>query len=523
MKFLRKVIPLALGATTLLATNGTNLIGTSAVSRSMGGTGVAYFSSGAEAMHKNVSLMGSMGEKDDFQFDLTYFNAAVKSSVYDKMPLNANLPPLPNLPSYDGTSTAPSQNMIETNFIPSISYATRLNDKTVFGLAMIGAAGMAVNYKGDYAQRQLKSSMMLMKIIPAISYRVNNVNFGFAPVLGLGSMSLNYDEAYLDPEGNPYPYGTKPQSDRKGLFGTNVGGDELVPALGFQAGIDIEVTEKFRIGASYQSSLTYKYKQVANFSQFGPNGMVYMADEWMYNNYGTGLDGSKDVGTIAQQLTNAGMNPTLAGAIGAVLETSPIQGTIQDSLDATSPKNLDDLTLEQPWEAAIGFSYEFFDNMTITADYRYIAWALAKGYGDFGWENQSVYGVGLVYEGKKYVFRFGYNYADSPISNIDKEEGYLLKDVQGHLVFNQALSMLNMVGFPAISTTHFTFGMGMALNDDLDLDLSAVYSPETVVTRSGYLSPAPFGYDETAAIDMPYEYTTTMRQFSLSMGLNYQF
>ncbi len=523
MNILRYTILLSAAAASLPATNGTNLIGTSAVSRGMGGTGVAFFTSATEAMHKNISLLGSMGKKDEFQFDMTYFNAAVESSVYDKMPLNANLPPLPNLPSYDGRSSADSQNMIDTNFIPSVAYATRLNDRTVFGIAMIGAAGMAVNYKGDYAQRQLKSSMMLMKIVPAIAYRVNNVNFGFAPVLGLGSMSLNYDEAYLDAQGNPYPPGTKPQSNREGLFGTNVGGSELVPAFGYQAGMDIEVTDKLRIGLNYQSSLTYTYKEVANFSQFGPHGMVYMADEWMHNNYGTGLDGSKDVGTIAQQLTNAGMNPTLAGAIGAVLETSPIQGTIQDSLDATNPKHLDDLTLEQPWEAAIGFSYEFFDNMTITADYRYIAWALAKGYGDFGWENQSVYGLGLVYRGKKYVFRFGYNYADSPIENIDKEEGYLLKDVQGHLVFNQALSMLNMVGFPAISTTHFTVGMGMALNEDLDLDLSAVYSPETVVTRSGYLSPAPFGYDETAAIDMPYEYTTTMRQFTLSMGLNYRF
>ena len=503
------------GVSALYATNGTNLIGTSAVSRSLGGTGVAHFTSAANALHKNVALMGDLQGEDNFQFDLTYFSANVTSGVYDKMPLNANLPGsgLPNLPSYDNMTYADSQPMLDTSFIPSVAYAWRHDEETVFGVAMIGAAGMAANYEGEYSQRQLKSSMMLMKIYPAISYRQGCTTFGFAPVIGLGSMSLNYDQDYLKKNGHPYDYGTKPQSDRKGLFGTNVGGESLVPAFGFQAGFDVKVTPKFRFGASYQSSLTYTYKDVANFEQFGPDGMVYMADEWMYNNYGSGLQADQG---LSQQLQAAGMDSLAADAIEALAGTT----TIQDALSAANSKNLDDLTLEQPWEFAMGFSYDLTDMSVITLDYRYIAWGLAKGYKDFGWQNQNVLAAGMEFDFETFRFRMGYNYAESPIKNVSGEHGALLTDVQGHLVFDQALSMLNMVGFPAISTTHFTFGLGWDIGEVTTLDMAFVYSPESTVSRKGSLSPLQTGFD---ALDMSYEYETKMEQLSMTFGLNTRF
>ena len=515
----KNILLLSVATSSLLATYGVNLIGTSTVSRSMGGTGVAFYSHATEALHKNISLMGDI-DKDEFQFDMTYFSASVTSSVYDKMPLNANLPSsnLPNLPSYDSATVATSQNIIETNFIPSMSYATRIDDEMVFGVAMIGAAGMAVQYEGEYAQRQLNSSMMLMKIVPGISYRQGNTTFGFAPVIGLGSMSLNYDESYLDSNGNLYPYGTKPQSNREGLFGTGVGGKDLVPAFGFKAGMDVKVTKKFRIGISYDSALKYTYKDVANFSQFGPNGMVYMADEWMRNNAGGALSG--DVDTISSQLQGAGLNATAADAIEYLAQAAGNTGTIQDALDATNPNSLDDLTLEQPWEIAIGFAYDITKRTTFTADYRYVAWGLAEGYKDFGWQNQNVYALGMEFKGKKLSVRAGYTYAPSPIETVTGERGELLTDVQGHLVFDQALSMLNMVGFPAIATTHFSAGFGYKYSASIDIDFAAVYAPESTTTRSGQLMPADLVFD---ALNMKYEYQTKMEQLTLSFGINYKF
>ena len=515
----KKTLLLSCAASALLATNGVNMIGTTAASRAMGGTGVAYYTHAAGALHKNVSLMGDIKESE-FQFDMTYFSASLISSVYDRMPLNANLAPLDNLPSYDAPTVAASQNMLDTNFIPSMAYAVRMSDTTVLGFAMIGAAGMATQYEGEYAQRQMNSSMMLMKLVPAISYRLGNTTFGFAPVLGLGSLALNYDERYLDPNGTPYGFGKKPQSQRQGLFGTNVGGSELVPAIGFKAGMDVKVTEKLRVGISYDSSLKFTYKEVANFSQFGPNGMVYMADEWMYNNAGVGFSDG-DTSTISSQLMAAGFKDIPGGQLAAdAIQALAGTGTIQNALDATNPDTLDDLVLEQPWEIAVGLGYDISPDISFTFDYRFIPWGLAEGYKDFGWDNQSIYAFGVEYHADALQLRFGYNYAPSPIPTASGETGALLTDVQGHLVFDQALSMLNMVGFPAISTTHFSGGFGYAVMDNMDLDFAVVYSPEATTTRAGSLSPITTGFDQ---LDMAYEYQTKMEQLSLSFGINYQF
>ncbi len=510
---LKKTFLLSLAASALLATNGVNLIGTSTVSRSMGGTGVAFFTHAADAMHKNVALIGDV-KKDEFQFDMTYFKATLSNSVVDGNPI-----------STAGNGSASSQNMLDTNFIPSMAYVSRVDDKMVFGMAMIGAAGMAANYKGDYPQRQLKSSMMLMKIIPAISYRQGNVTFGVAPVLGLGSMSLNYDEAYRDVNGNMYPTGTKPQSNRKGLFGTNIGGDTLVPALGFTAGIDIKVTEKLRIGASYNSSLKYTYSDVANFSQFGPNGMVYMADEFLggtlKNTPNQSIQGGSLQSDLSTKLQASGVSQSVADATSSALLSLMPDSTIGAAIDATNPANLDDLTLEQPFEIALGFSYDVTKKMTFTADYRYIAWGQSEGYGDFGWENQHVFALGMQYKAKHFIVRAGYNYANSPIKDATGEFGSLLTNVQGHYVFDQALSMLNLVGFPAISTTHFTAGLGYAFSKDMDFDFAIVFSPESTVSRSGTLLPLDFVYSGLSAFD--YNYETKMQQLSLSGGINYRF
>ena len=74
-----------------------------------------------------------------------------------------------------------------------------------------------------------------------------------------------------------------------------------------------------------------------------------------------------------------------------------------------------------------------------------------------------------------------------------------------------------MVGFPAISTTHFTFGLGWDMSDDITLDTAVVYSPTSTVTRKGALSPLQTGLD---AVDFAYEYETKMEQLSISFGLN---
>jgi long-chain fatty acid transport protein len=482
---IRQSFLLGVSAATLLATNGVNMIGTGTVSRAMGGTGVAYYSHGVEAINKNPALMAN-AKADEFQFDLTYFNASLESTVYDEMPLNTNL-------SHDEAVTAKSKNHIETNFIPSIGYLRRIDDRWTFGIGLVGMAGMGADYAGSPSHRKLKSAMMLMKVIPAFAYRAGRFNFGFAPVLGLGSLSINYDEDYtlIDADG------TISQSTRPGLFGTNIGGEDLVPSLGFQAGIEYKASDTLRFGAAYHSSLVYTYKNVANFEQFGVDGIAYEAERYAYNHGEL---------TFPQELFIQSIY-TLCNQQGDASRAAP------------TSENLDDLTLEQPWEFAAGVAYDPRSDITLTMDYRYIAWESAQGYKEFGWESQHVYALGMEYRGslghRAFALRLGYNYAESPLHGVSGENGIERVDMQGHKVFKQALSMLNVVGFPAIATTHYTAGFGYALNERMTLDAALMYAPEVTVTREGSL------FDLTEAVD--YAYTARMRQFSLSAGVNYRF
>jgi len=550
---IKKLLLLSAATASLLATNGVNMIGTGTVSRSMGGTGVAFFSDGSGAIGKNPALMAEVKDSE-VHLDVTYFSANVQTSSTDYMFLNetpAN--PLYYNNAHPGYQS--SANHLDTNFIPTMSYVTKYNDEWSLGFSMMGAAGMGVDYKdtgegyytdgtgqqsGGFAQRRMKSGMMLMKIIPAASYRVDDTTFGFAPVIGLGSMSINYDEAQTQApkSGESVGYRNPDQSihgggNKSGLFGeTNIGGPSLVPALGYQMGVDIKVTDKLRMGATYQSSLTYKYKEVANFKQFGPHGMVNMANDYTHGYLQTiRTETIQNNDNLIQSIVNSSGGLIDEQSAKALVQLMPT-GLIGDSLDATDPNNLDDLTMEQPWEIAYGVGYELTDKVTVTADYRYIAWGLAEGYKDFGWENQSVYALGFEFTpNKQFRFRGGYNYADSPLKNTSGEIGSLLTDIQGSLVFDQAVSMLNMTGFPAIATTHFTLGAGYDFTENFTLDGAFMYSPTEEVVRSGSLLPGasslagsqiPGGLT-LPALDMDYEYKTKMEQMTLSLGLNYTF
>jgi long-chain fatty acid transport protein len=490
---IRKSFLLSVCAATMLATNGVNMIGTGTVSRAMGGSGVAHYSHGVEAINKNPALMAN-AEADEFQFDLTYFNATLESTVYDEMPLNTN-------PSRDEPVTAKSENHLETNFIPSIGYLYRINNRWNFGIGLIGTAGMGADYADSPSHRKLKTAMMLMKVVPAFSYRAERFNFGFAPVLGLGSLSINYDEDYTKRDAD----GSISQSTRPGLFGTNIGGEELVPSLGFQAGIEYRATETLRFGAVYHSSLIYTYKDVANFEQFGVDGIAYEAERYVYD-HGVPLP-------FFQKLFTDSVYK-LCGQEGDASRAAP------------TSENLDDLTLEQPWEFAAGFAYDPRSDVTLTMDYRYIAWENAQGYREFGWKSQHVYALGMEYRGRfdrrDFALRLGYNYAESPLRGVSGENGIERVDMQGHKVFKQALSMLNVVGFPAIATTHYSAGFGYAFSERMTLDAALMYAPEVTVTREGSLLDLPdFPLVEENSID--YSYTAKMRQLSLSAGINYRF
>lgn len=155
--------------------------------------------------------------------------------------------------------------------------------------------------------------------------------------------------------------------------------------------------------------------------------------------------------------------------------------------------------LEQPAEIGVGASYVLGGN-TIALDYKRINWASAKGYKDFGWEDQNVYMIGYQYAQDSWALRAGYNYAKSPI----KEQ------VETGNGVGSALNVLNLLGFPAIVEQHYTVGGSYNLNKSTSVDLAYVYAPEAKETFN------------TAMVNGGTT-TTKHSQDALSMQLNFVF
>jgi len=128
--------------------------------------------------------------------------------------------------------------------------------------------------------------------------------------------------------------------------------------------------------------------------------------------------------------------------------------------------------LEQPAEIGVGASYTM-DGHTLAVDFKRIQWSDAKGYKDFGWEDQDVYMIGYQYAQDNWAARLGYNHA----ANCVKEQNGATAD-------GAALNMFNLLGFPAIVEDHYTVGGSYAFSKTTSVDLAYVYTPEVTETYS---------------------------------------
>jgi len=153
--------------------------------------------------------------------------------------------------------------------------------------------------------------------------------------------------------------------------------------------------------------------------------------------------------------------------------------------------------LSTPAEIGLGLSYTTKEH-TIAFDYKQIKWSDAKGYEDFAWDDQDVYAIGYEYAKNNWAVRLGYNYADSPISEQPAGGGELINE-------------FNLLGFPAIITSHMTLGGSYTLSKQTSVDLAYVYAPEVTETYANT------GYSATGEI------STKHSQQSVSVQMNFDF
>lgn len=172
--------------------------------------------------------------------------------------------------------------------------------------------------------------------------------------------------------------------------------------------------------------------------------------------------------------------------------------------------------LEQPAEIGVGIGYKI-DQHTFAFDYKQIQWSDAKGYKDFGWEDQDVFAFGYSYAQDNWVFRAGYNHASHPISEAPSGPQVIAPGSYAQAGGN-ALNLFNLLGFPATAEDHYTIGGSYSFTDSLAVDLAYVYAPETETTMNTIVGINPMTGDMYTGPSTVYH-----TENSVSVQLSYKF
>jgi len=179
------------------------------------------------------------------------------------------------------------------------------------------------------------------------------------------------------------------------------------------------------------------------------------------------------------------------------------------------PGTMDD-KLTQPAEIGVGVSYTY-QGSTIAFDYKQIKWGDAKGYKDFGWDNQNVYAVGYQFAMDNWAIRAGFNYAEQPIQEFFDGAGMVnpLDPNTYPYAGGAALNMFNLLGFPATVEQHYSIGGTYEFTKVVSVDAGFTYAPENKTE---------FGTAGLQSLGMAGETATVKHsQYGISIQGNYAF
>ncbi len=138
--------------------------------------------------------------------------------------------------------------------------------------------------------------------------------------------------------------------------------------------------------------------------------------------------------------------------------------------------------LEQPAEFGVGVAY-VYGGHSFAFDYRNIQWSDARGYQDFGWEDQDVYAFGYQYAQDNWAIRLGYNHASNPLTEAPSGPQVIAPGSYAQAGGN-ALNLFNLLGFPATAEDHYTVGGTYEFSETFALDLAYVYATKTTTAMN---------------------------------------
>jgi long-chain fatty acid transport protein len=230
------VAALALGTTSVFATNGDHLIGLGAKARGMGGVGIGL-SHGAESALANPALITSIKKDHEISFGGTLFMPKVSYEMKaTDHAMGAGVMPA-------GTVMADGDSAADMSMIPEVSVATKITDNFYAGIGMWGTAGMGVDYRG-LGGMEMVTNLQLMQFGVPVAYTVSGFSIGLTPILQYGALDINY----------------KYDSDADGSSDASSGeGIAQDLAFGFTIGAAYEIAG-VTIGAVYKSPIEMDYK-----------------------------------------------------------------------------------------------------------------------------------------------------------------------------------------------------------------------------------------------------------------------
>jgi len=435
------VAAMAMGATSAFATNGDNLIGLGAKSRAMGGTGIAHYN-GAESSTSNPALIAK-SKGTHFAFGGTYFRPDVEVKTEDRSAAQMG-PGAPN-----GVSGGTYESDAKHNVIPYVALTENLGDGYAVGVSMFGSAGMGTDWRSapgdlDFTDGQDDDTFGLY------SMRSNLLLLKFSIPLAYGQDNWS------------------------------VG---IAPVLMYGA-----------LDMSFKQPGTEQDTALPTFG--APNGTSV--------NFGNGSSASFGLGL---ELGAAYTLPDMGLTLGATYHSS-IEMEYKDQISTSGAAfgfvGANGFTdkLEQPAEYGLGIDWTEGD-ISLTADWKNIRWGNARGYQDFGWENQNVYALGAEYRMDDLALRAGYNYAKNPIASVTV-------DPTDPTDLGGPLNTLNHVMFPAVTERHYTLGAGYQFTKNVGADIAVTYATSPDVTVDS-------GSASLGTI------TVTNDQFAFSANLNYSF
>jgi long-chain fatty acid transport protein len=194
---------------------------------------------------------------------------------------------------------------------------------------------------------------------------------------------------------------------------------------------------------------------------------------------------------------------------------TPQNITYRRVTDFNGDGTLDDLTLGSPNVLGFGVAVEpIIKKLLIEGNVKWLNWSAARGYKDFGWQDQWVLNIGGEYKPiPKLTLRLGYNFGKNPLKhhNIDGMLGNTT-DVQGFRVPTYYYEAFRTIGFPAIVQHHFTCGLGYNVTDKFILNVGYVHAFKETFTETG-----------TNLFGQPAKFKSTLFENSIDVGFSVRF